>query len=50
MFETIKKLAEQVQEQQKDIIFLHKTLLETLDVIKELQKEIDAIKETQKEK
>ena len=50
MFEIVKKLAEQVQEQQKDIVFLHKTVLEILDIIKEIQKELDEIKETQKEK
>lgn len=49
MFEITKNLAEQVQEQQKDIIFLHKAVLEILDVIKEIQKEIDTIKEIQKE-
>ena len=48
MFKLIEELATQVQEQQKDIVFLHKTILEILDVIKIINKKLEEIEKENK--
>lgn len=48
MLKLIQKLTTQVQEQQKDIIFLHKTILEILDLIKIINRELEEIKKQDK--
>lgn len=48
MLKLIEKLVAQVQQQQKDIVFLHKTVLEILDVIKIINRKLEEIEKQDK--